>query len=92
MLPELDELKGLLRHEWDPIGVSDVEAAEDEYDAYAQRVFTMLAEGADMAAIGVYLDWVVTSRMDLPGNPDFSRKIAAKAVEIHLECAERGHS
>jgi hypothetical protein len=47
MLPELEALKSLFLHEWDPIGVSDVERAKDEYDTHALQVFTMLAGGAD---------------------------------------------
>jgi hypothetical protein len=84
MLPELEALKSLFLHEWDPIGVSDVEGAKDEYDAYALQVFTMLAGGADVSAIGDYLNWVVTSRMWLQGNPERDREIAAKAVAIHM--------
>jgi hypothetical protein len=85
MLPELEELKSLFLHEWDPIGVSGCEGAEDEYDSYAMQVFTMLARGADTAAIGDYLNWVVTSRMSLQGNPERDREIAAKAVAIYAD-------
>jgi hypothetical protein len=85
MLPELEAIKSLLLHEWDPIGVSDCEGAEDEYDRYALQVFTMLASGADTAAIGDYLNWVVTSQMSLRGNPERDREIAAKAVMIHAD-------
>jgi hypothetical protein len=74
MLPELEAIKSLFLHEWDPIGVSDCEGAEDEYDSYAMHVFTMLANGADAAAIGDYLNWVVTSRMSLRGNPERHRQ------------------
>jgi hypothetical protein len=83
MLPELEAMKSLLLLEWDPIGVSDCVGAEDEYDSYATQVFTMLASGADTAAIGNYLSWVVTSRMSLIDNPEVTRAIAAKAVAIH---------
>jgi hypothetical protein len=87
MLLELEAIKSLFLHEWDPIGVSDCEGAEDEYDSYAMLVFTMLSSGADAAAIGDYLNWVVTSRMSLRGNPERDSEIAAKAVAIHV-----GHS
>jgi hypothetical protein len=83
MLPELEAIKSLFLHEWDPIGVSDCEGVEDEYDSYAMHVFAMLANSADTAAIGDYLNWVVTSRMSLRGNPERDREIAAKAVAIH---------
>jgi hypothetical protein len=82
MSSELDAIKALLLHEWDPIGVSDCEGAEDEYDRYAVQVHEMLGEGADAAAIARYLNWVVTSCMSLRGNPNRDHIIAAKAVAI----------
>jgi hypothetical protein len=82
MQSELDLIKALLLHEWDPIGVSDCEGAEDEYDTYALQVVKMLGEDADADAIAQYLTWVVTSRMWLRGNPEEDRVIAAKAVAI----------
>jgi hypothetical protein len=83
MPSELDSIKALLLHEWDPIGVSDCEGAEDEYDRYALQVVKMLGEGADEAAIATYLDWVVKVRMSLRTNLKVSRATAAKAVAIH---------
>ncbi|MGA7805456.1 hypothetical protein [Bradyrhizobium sp.] len=85
--PELDLIKDLLLHEWDPIGVSDCEGAEDEYDRYALRVFRMLGEEADANAIARYLTSLVTSSMGLRGNPEKDRAIAAKAVAIHASKA-----
>lgn len=83
MPSELDKIKALLLYEWDPIGVSDCEGAEDEYDRYALQVVKMLGEGADVAAISSYLDWVVTVQMSLRSNLKVSRAVAAKAVVIH---------
>jgi hypothetical protein len=83
MLSELEAIKSLFLHEWDPIGVSDCAGAEDEYDSYALQVFKMLGEGADAVAIARYLNWVVTSRMSLRGNLELDPAIAAKAVAIH---------
>ena len=87
MSPKLDSIKALLLHEWDPIGVSDVAEANDEYDAYAFQVHKMVREGADATAIARYLNWVVTSRMLLPSKLDQDRAIATKAIAIH----ELGH-
>jgi hypothetical protein len=79
---EIDAIKTLLLHEWDPIGVSGCEGAEDEYDRYALQVCKMLGEGADAPTIARYLNWVVTTRMSLRGNPVSDLAIAVKAVEI----------
>ena len=82
MIPELEEIKRVLHFDWDPIGVSGIPEALDEYDSYAFRVFVMLNEGADAQAIAEYLDWVVTTRMELsaPGN---SAEIAGRIMSIH---------
>ena len=83
MQSELEAMKALLRHEWDPIGVSGCAGAEDEYDRYAIQVCKMLGDGADAAAIADYLNWVATSLMLLRGNIDWDRTIASKAMAIH---------
>lgn len=83
MLPELEALKVLLLREWDPIGVADEPAAADEYDSYAMEIFTFLARDADAQYIADYLNWVVTERMGIGGNPKHDRDIAEKVVAIH---------
>ncbi|PYE93238.1 hypothetical protein C8J35_1157 [Rhizobium sp. PP-F2F-G38] len=50
--------------EWDPIGVSDIPAAQDEYDAYADTVFGMLAnQTASVEAIAHSLFKIATEHM-----------------------------
>jgi alpha-mannosidase len=51
MRSELEAIERLLLHEWDPIGLSDCDGAENHCDGYALRVFEMLKEGADAIAI-----------------------------------------
>jgi hypothetical protein len=43
----------------------------------------MVREDADADAIARYLNWIVTSRMLLAGNPDRDHAIASKAIAIH---------
>ena len=83
MSSELEAIKSLLLHEWDPIGVSDVAEARDEYDAYALQVYKMVRENPDADAIARYLNWVVTSRMLLSGNLDQDRAIAIKVLKTY---------
>ena len=83
MSSELEAIKALLLHDWDPIGVSDIAGAKEEYDTFAHQAYRMIREGADATAIARYLNWVVTSRMWLPGNLDHDRAIATKAIAIH---------
>jgi hypothetical protein len=52
--------------DWDPIGISDVEEAADEYDAYVGRVYVMLMdERANSEVIAAYLFEVATGHMGL---------------------------
>jgi hypothetical protein len=59
MPSELEAIKRLLLHEWDPIGLSDCDGAESHYDTYGLRVSKMLEKGADAVAIASYLTRVL---------------------------------
>ncbi|NPU13931.1 hypothetical protein HL666_24505 [Bradyrhizobium sp. 83002] len=83
MPSKLDLIRALLLSDWDPIGVSCCEGAEDEYDRYALQVFNMLQDGADVASIASYLTGVVTDRMSLTGCPEVDRLVAARALMIY---------
>ena len=83
MPSKLEALKSLLLLEWDPLGLSDCEGADNHYDPYAVRVLEMLTAGADAAAIAGYLNSVVASEMSLTTNLECDRAIAAKAVAVH---------
>ncbi|MDE8763083.1 MULTISPECIES: hypothetical protein [Rhizobium] len=75
-------IRKILLTEWDPIGVSDIPEAQDEYDAYADTVFGMLAnQTASVDAIAQYLFKIATERMGLsyPGLAERCDK-AARAV------------
>ena len=61
MIPLLADIERILLREWDPIGVRDVPGAEDEYDGYAFRIFTMLKSHAPEADVG--------ENMGLPPRP-----------------------
>lgn len=83
MIPVLEDIKRLLYFEWDPISVSGIPEALDEYDSYALRVFGMLNEGTSAKSIADYLNWVVVERMGMCA-PDNSVGIADRVVLIHL--------
>jgi hypothetical protein len=60
------KVRKILLEEWDPIGVRDVEEAQDEYDRYVGEVFVMLMDnGASEQAIAAYLYDVATNYMGL---------------------------
>ncbi|MCW2349286.1 hypothetical protein [Sphingobium sp. B11D3D] len=78
MIGELEELKSLLLNDWDPIGVTGIPEAVDEYDSYALHFHGMLAAGTTVEAVAEYLNWVVTVRMELTGNLAHGHEIAKR--------------
>lgn len=60
-----NRLDEILWNDWDPIGVSSIEEARDEYYGYLPEVFHMVIEGAPTSRIAAYLQWVATERMGL---------------------------
>ena len=51
------EIRGFLMSTWDPIGVSDVPEAADEYDMYIGDICGLLKRHATAAEITRYLVW-----------------------------------
>ncbi len=59
-------VREILMRDWDPISISDVEEAADEYDAYVGHAYVMLMdERASADAIAAYLFEVATDNMGL---------------------------
>jgi hypothetical protein len=59
-------IRDLLMREWDPIGVSEIPGAEDEYDSYIGKVYAMLMDQrANAEEIAAYLFNVAVSGMGL---------------------------
>jgi len=54
----------ILWRDWDPIGVSEIADARDEYQGYLPEVFRLALAG-DRAKIADYLFWAATDRMGL---------------------------
>ena len=70
----------VLHYLWDPIGVSAVPEARNEYDSYLSTVFSLLTSGAGTEQMADYLESVATERMGFsmaPGSREHTRKVAA---------------
>lgn len=59
-----------LHYEWDPIGVSDVEGAEGEYDHYLPELYELICKDADKKVLFDYLWQIETQHMGLNGNKE----------------------
>jgi hypothetical protein len=66
----------VLHYVWDPIGVSGVPQARDEYHGYLPHVFGMLRSGASEESVAAYLSDVATVRMGLAACPQKNREVA----------------
>ena len=76
----------LMQH-WDPIGVSEIPEAQDEYDSYVGPVYRLLASGASDADLIDYLYRTETDTMGLTrlGSRCHLKKIVVKLREIDIQ-------
>ena len=80
----LKAVQQALIKEWDPIGVSDVPEAQDEYDSYAPKITGMLIEKKPRNEIFDYLWLLETDHMGLTGT-DEARNATDKFVDRLIE-------
>ncbi|HCD85996.1 MAG TPA: hypothetical protein DEQ45_19615 [Agrobacterium sp.] len=81
-------IQKILLTEWDPIGVSDIPEAQDEYDTYADAVSGMLAnQAASVEEIAQYLFKVATEQMELsyPELAQRCKKAATAAAALQSD-------
>ena len=55
----------VLHYLWDPLGVSDVPEARDEYNSYLPHVFSLVVRRASAQEIADFLDRTATHTMGL---------------------------
>jgi hypothetical protein len=83
---DLESVRVVLRR-WDPIGVyakpspDQGEWAQDEYDRYASRVLSRLADGYDAQRLAGYLGRLRTGSMGLRPNPSNDLRSAAELTK-----------
>ncbi len=66
----------VLHYIWDPIGVSGLPCARDEYTSYVPQVFRMLKDGEDGKEIAEYLMTIVNDSMCIKGDRDTAEEVA----------------
>ncbi|WP_265289224.1 hypothetical protein [Verminephrobacter eiseniae] len=71
-------MKSVLLKEWDPIGIADMDEAQDEYDLYAAKLTAMIMRGAAENEILNHLTWIEVDRMGLEGDLLHRSNIARK--------------
>ena len=83
-----ESIRRILLHEWDPIGVSRVEEAQDEYDAYVGEIYRMLITRKSEKEISDYLWWLETEHMGLTGDRQKTEYYAKKFKKLPSEIEE----
>src|SRR5260221_12602998 len=67
-------VREILMREWDPIGVTDVPEAADEYDIYIGTVYVILMDQrATQEQIAAYLYDVTTNNMGSTGSSELAK-------------------
>jgi hypothetical protein len=79
------EIHEILLKEWDPIGISHVPEAQDEYDAYVSEVYRLLSRRVSQHEIFDYLWTIETQHMGLCGNRQRTEKVAEKLAKLLSE-------
>ncbi len=78
----LRDIKRAMLYEWDPIGVSEIEAAHDEYDSYAIELTSLIRSGISENEIFTYLWDIETQHMGLEGDRANTQAFAAKVAKL----------
>jgi hypothetical protein len=66
----------VLHYIWDPIGISDIPEARDEYHSYLPVVYGLVKRGATVGEIADYLSSVTSEMMGLGLNRDRDSEVA----------------
>ena len=61
----MENIRQVLLHEWDPIGVKDEREAQDEYDSYVAGVYRLLASNSSAQQIAEHLAKIESEQMGL---------------------------
>jgi hypothetical protein len=79
------QIADVLRRNWDPIGVRDEPAAQDEYDAYVGGVYRLLATGASARRIAEHLAQVEAKYLGFEDtNPKMLIPVAKKLLKVNV--------
>lgn len=71
-----ERIDEVLHYVWDPIGVSGVAVARDEYQFYAPAILGLLKDGADAERIAAHLNAITLKRMGLYEDSEKALEVA----------------
>jgi tetratricopeptide (TPR) repeat protein len=77
-----EAIRRALLKEWDPIGVSGIAQAQDEYDSYVPTIYKMLISRKPRHEVFDYLWWLETEHMALTGNRRATEGFVDRLMQI----------
>ena len=75
-------IREILLRDWDPIGVSDVPEAQDEYDSYIPGIYARLIRGVSQQDVFDHLWQIETRNMGLAANHSKTEAVARKLIAL----------
>lgn len=75
-------IREILLQEWDPIGVSDVAQAQDEYDSYLGEITRAVLAHQTVAMLANQLVTIETDRMGLAGDRTRALQVADRLLRL----------
>ena len=83
-------IRRILLHNWDPIGVSDVAQAQDEYDSYVSKIYGMLIRHEPRHKLVDHLWWIETDNMGLAGDRQRTEATVDRLLGLRDELERSG--
>jgi hypothetical protein len=77
-------IRTILLAEWDPIGVSHIAEAQDEYDSYVGGVYKLLITHANRHELFFHLQ-IETEHMGLSGDPQQTQAVVDRLLKLRNE-------
>ncbi len=75
-------IREILMNEWDPIGVSHIPEAQDEYDSYVGDVYRLLITHANRHELFFHLWQIETRCMRIYGNRQRTEATVDRLIEL----------
>ena len=72
----------ILLREWDPIGIADEPAAQDEYDSYVAEIHGLLIRHEPRHRLLDHLWWIETEHMGLLGDRQRTELVVDRLIEL----------
>jgi hypothetical protein len=80
-----DRVRAVLLSHWDPIGIREISAVQDEYDAYVAAISNLIVQKQSEAEIRDRLLAIETDLMGLQGDTNRASSVAAELVRMQRD-------